>query len=187
MIHLVVDICANTQVAAVVHDVSKTFVESDANRGAHMLFAAGLDLQDMLVDGGLLQNTKCLDGAQRLCTCTARVRATFAHLCYVIVSKESKFYKNCRHGPICTCKWFCRYSGCEHVDFTRFLNLRLLPAGPDDIPSMIATHRKRGRPLGMKKVAGKPKHPRKRNKEQKKRQRKESAPQKTITKRRRSR
>ena len=119
-----------------------------------MLFSAGEDLRELLKDGGLLQEQPCKDGVGRLCTCTGRVRATFQNLACVIVSREATYYRNCRHGPICTCTWFCRYAGCEHVTFAKFLNLRLLPADPAERMTLTAPQR-RGRPVGVKKVTHK--------------------------------
>ena len=98
-IHTAVDISANMQVVAMVANSTNPFVEDDAIRGANMLFLAGSDLQHILLDGGLLYATRCNDGVERLCTSTARVRATFENLCYVIISKDSTYYKNCSFGP----------------------------------------------------------------------------------------
>ena len=142
-IHTAVDISANTQVVAMVANSTNPFVEDDAIRGANMLFLAGSDLQHILLDGGLLYATRCNDGVERLCTSTARVRATFENLCYVIISKDSTYYKNCSFGPVCTCQWFCRYARCEHLTFVRHLGLRLLPA--DWVPSTVPSTQKHGR------------------------------------------
>ena len=58
------------------------------------------------------------DDVERVCTVTvcARYSLTFATL------------SSLPYGPICTCKWCCRYAACEHILFARFLPLRLLGA-----------------------------------------------------------
>ena len=48
---------ADTQVVAVVMDLSKRMVVADAERGAGLLFASGSELRDRLVEAGLLRKT----------------------------------------------------------------------------------------------------------------------------------
>ena len=112
-----------------VRDTSQAFTEEDATLGTRLLFLSGDDLANELEAGGLLQMHDCIDGIKRRCTIPARVRAVFHALCYVIISKNGKYYPACRRGHICTCMWFCRYARCEHHRFAIMLNLRLLPGG----------------------------------------------------------
>ena len=142
---VIVDIDSDTQIVAMAANNKSTFNEEDATRGAHMLFLEGAELSDILQQGSLLQAVVCKDGIARLVTKTSGVRDTFERHCYVVVSRTSMFYKNCAHGPICTCKVVCRNARCEHVKFVQHVDLRLQPADWETCEIPATT---RGRPKG---------------------------------------
>ena len=72
-----------------------------------------------------------------------------------MLSKEKAFYKICRHGPICTYRWFGRYAQCQHIEFARSLGVRLLPTlyAITIVPGSMP----RGRPKNESKVTAKAK------------------------------
>ena len=150
-IHVVIDVSDNTQVIAIVENTRSTFDEDLARKAARMLFETGEVLETSLIEANLLAKVKCADAQWRLVTNTSMVNDTFTRMAYVIVSKETRFYKNCRHGPICTCRWFGRYAQCEHIEFARTFGVRLFPAeyAMTTVPGSML----RGRPKNSTKVA----------------------------------
>ena len=121
---------SHTQIIAVVTDLSKKFVLSDAEHGAGILFASGCELQHRLLDAGLLEKESASGNKKQtfLSTRMSRVNAVLNNLAYVIVTADTRFFRAAARGPVCTCKWFCRYAGCEHVEYVAMLNLRLITA-----------------------------------------------------------
>ena len=150
-IHVVIDVSDNTQVIAIVENTRSTFDEDLARKAARMLFETGEVLETSLIEANLLAKVKCADAQWRLVTNTSMVNDTFTRMAYVIVSKETRFYKNCRHGPICTCRWFGRYAQCEHIEFARTFGVRLFHAeyAMTTVPGSML----RGRPKNSTKVA----------------------------------
>ena len=153
-IHTVLDITDTTQVIAIVDNTCITFDEELARKGAAMLFQTGHVLEQSLLEAGLLEDVVCADHVRRIVTHTPKVNDTFLRIAYVIVSQETTIFNNCRHGPICTCRWFCRYAGCEHTEFVRSIGLRLLPA--DYALMTVPGSMPRGRPSNVRKVTAKP-------------------------------
>ena len=145
----------NTQVVAVVQDLSKSMIADDAEAGASLLFSSGEELRQRLVNAGLLQQAVAKQDEKKivLATSISRVNAVFNNLAYVIISAETQMFRACRRGPVCTCKWFCRYGGCEHVEYVAMLELRLQKTprhgNPQVVPGTCARGRKRKASVAM--------------------------------------
>jgi hypothetical protein len=144
-----------TQVVAVVMDFSQVFVPSDAEHGAGLLFASGKELEERLLDAGLFKKTTASKDSKYkfLGTQMHRVNAVFNNIAYVIISADASIFRACTRGPVCTCKWFCRYAGCEHVEYVSMLTLRLQKEPRHQDPQEIPATRPRGRKRGATVVA----------------------------------
>jgi hypothetical protein len=137
----------HTQVVAVVMDASKPVVAAEAEHGAKILFSSGDELRQRLLDAGLLEEMPAKDRRRKtfLCTKLARVNAVFNNIAYVIISADTCIFRACQRGPVCTCKWFCRHAGCEHVEYVAMLTLRLQQNPRHGNPQEIPATRSRGR------------------------------------------
>ena len=139
-----------TEVAAVAMSQHQRLVVADAEAGAALLFSSGDELQARLTDAGLLQARHATNNKKHhfLGTQMHRVNAVFNNIAYVIISSDASIFRACTRGPVCTCKWFCRHAGCEHVEYVAMLSLRLEErprhACPQEIPGTRPRGRKRG-------------------------------------------
>ena len=142
-----------TQVVTVVMDVSRKFVIADAENGAALLFSSSEELRQLLLDSGVLEQRIAVNGKKHkfLSTQMHRVNALLNNIAYVVISSDARIFRACARGPACTCKWFCCYAGCEHVEYVAMLPLRLEAhprhANPQAIPGTRPRGRKRGATL----------------------------------------
>ena len=102
-------------------------------------------LTQALREAGLLQDMKRSDGvAQTNCTVFSQVLRYFAN---VIIRPAGYAPHPEFHDPLCTCPCFCRYAGCEHVEYIKMLDLRLRPASSSQ--STLPVQKRRGRKRGQ--------------------------------------
>ena len=139
-----------TQVVAVVMNVKKKLVVEDAEHGAGALFSSGVELQRRLQAAGVLKKFSVPSNTKQkyLGTQVRRVNAVFNDIAYVIISSDASIFRACARGAACTCKWFCRHAGCEHVEYVSMLALRLQKQpkypNPQELPGTRPRGRKRG-------------------------------------------
>ena len=121
-----------------------------------MLFQSGESLTEALREAGMLQDMKRKDGvAEPNCTVFAKVVEYFAQIVYVILRPAGHAPHPEFHDPLCTCAYFCRYAGCEHVEYVKMLALRLRPATSSAVtlPVQKRRGRKRGQTLTVRGAA----------------------------------
>ena len=150
VVHVVIDLSDYVQVVAVATSAScqEAFTLDIAERGARLLFLFGDDLRQLLVDGGLLATVEA-DQQTIWVTSLGRVHDHFNVISYVIVSKSETAFPGSCGGPLCTCKWFARYGGYEHIEYSCMLDLRLQRRSDDYNPQSIPTTRRKGRKKGV--------------------------------------
>ena len=136
-------------------NVECDFCVEDAQAGIELMFLHGEDLRSRLHHHGLLR--KGPDGEDL--TDEKRIVDVFLKVAYVITCdssgrqhlrgfRDQGFADNAESRRLCTCKWYCRYSGCEHRDMADFLPSPLRPIPQEmENPSSIAAP-KRGRKTG---------------------------------------
>ncbi len=129
-----------------------------------MCFVTTGDLLEQKLRGlGLLEPMAAGAGDTHMLECTrvGRVRALLVNVAYVIVKAARRPPYPLLPGPLCTCSQFCRYAGCEHVEFIKMLDLRLRAASsfPEALPVLRTRGRKPGTRLTQRseaKAAAKP-------------------------------
>jgi hypothetical protein len=118
-----------------------------ARAGSQLLTMTGEALNTELLKCGLLENMFCAStGHTMTCTRLSRVNAMFQALQYVLVRTAGMMPWPLHLDPVCTWPGFARYGGCEHVEFTKMLDLRLRPQTSN--PQTLPVLRKKGRKAG---------------------------------------
>ena len=126
-----------------------------AERGMKLIRMCGQELVDCLLEGGLLFEHQCLDGSIRHLTRQSRVREHFVDVVYVVDCRDAAHMEGFRlstQNPFCTCIWYSRYSGCEHIKYMTWVATALTPQ-PKPGPQNIPLKKKRGPALGTEHVA----------------------------------
>ena len=130
------------------HGAHDEFDVNFARRGVDMLFLAGDSLLEVLRCVGILQDFPLVEGHHvKNCLVYSEVQKYFAKIRYVFVKPAGHPPHPRCAGFLCTCISYCRYAGCEHVEFTKILNLRLRPATSS--AEQLPVQRKRGRKRGQ--------------------------------------
>ena len=148
--HIVVDVTDMLQVVAMVRTANETLCQEDAQAAVRMLSLGGDALQTELVRVGILTDMKASSGVVvRRCTSLEKVLRFFKNMCFVLVRPAHHPPFPTFAGPLCSCTCFCRYAGCEHVEFAKMLDLRLRPAtsSAEQLPVQRQRGRKRGQTL----------------------------------------
>jgi len=151
--HLVVDVTDTLQVVAMVRTAKETLCHEDAQAAVRMLSLGGETLQKEMVRVGILTNMKASSGVLvRRCTSLANVLRFFKNMCFVFVRPAHHPPFPTFADPLCSCTCFCRYAGCEHVEFAKMLDLRLRPAtsSAEQLPVQRQRGRKRGQTLTVR-------------------------------------
>ena len=128
-------------------DIKHPLDKQIADVGARMLFQGGVGLLRSLRSEGMLSDVRSGSGKiHQDCAQLSKILRYFVQTVYVLVRKPGHAPHACHPGPLCTCVCFCRYCGCEHVEYVKFLDLRLQKAtySADALPELKRRGRKRG-------------------------------------------
>ncbi len=145
--YLVVDVAEHVQVIAMGSDVKHPLDKQIGAAGARMLFQGGEQLLCSLRSAGMLVDcTDDVGGVYPDCTLLSPVLRFFVNTVYVLLRSPGHAPHPHHPSPLCTCICFCRYAGCEHVEYMKFINLRLrqATASREFLPELKRRGRKRG-------------------------------------------
>lgn len=129
-----------------------------AQRGIRLLRMHGQELLDTLLEGGLLYESQGIDGIRRNFTRQGRVRDHFVDLAYIVTCRNAEDmagFRNPTRATFCTCIWYARYCGCEHLKYMTWIATPLNPQ-PQPSPLEIPLQRKRGRKMDSRMVSEPP-------------------------------
>ena len=147
-VHTVVDIDDDIQIVAITQNIEEELDIGVASAGARMLYLGGKALEDALVAGGVLVDLSHVHSGASVPKCTSLKKVIDYFQRYVYVFAKTQGHPPCPkwNGLICTCEHFCRYQGCEHVEYVKMLELRLRPSSSSvDVLPVVA---RRGRVQG---------------------------------------
>ena len=87
------------------------------------------------------------------CTSLSLVLQYFVNIAYVILRKPGHAPHPTISEPLCTCLCYCRYAGCEHVEYAKFRTFRAATSTVDALPELKRRGRKRGKTLTQRGAA----------------------------------
>jgi len=125
-----------------------------AERGMKLLRMYGQELVDCLLEGGLLFEHRGLDGSVHRLTRQRRVREHFVDVVYIVDCRDAAHmagFRRSAQNPFCTCIWYARYGGCEHIKFMTWIATPLTPQ-PKPSPHNIPLKKRQGRTRGTEQV-----------------------------------
>ena len=138
--HLVVDISEYIHVVALGSFPLDTWDTEKGRVGAELLFQGRTSRLHNLRRHRLLCDDEATGDLHTDCTGFSRVLRFFVNTVHVKLRCPQ------HPRPICTCKWFCRERGCEHVEYVKFwdVQLRAKTNSADVLPVLKRCGRKRG-------------------------------------------
>jgi hypothetical protein len=148
--HIVVDVSDSLQVVAMGRTSREKLCPDDARAAVRMLTLGDTALQEEVVRVRILTDMESESGVLvRQCTSLSQVIRFFQKMCFVWVRPAHYPPLPTFTDPLCSFACFCRYAGCEHVEFTKMLDLRLRQAtsSAEQLPVQRKRGRKRGRTL----------------------------------------
>ena len=146
--HVVVDVSDSLQVVAMGRTSREKLCPDDARAAVRMLTLGGTKLHEEVVRVGILTDMESESGVLvPQCTSLSQVIRFFQKMCFVWVRPAHYPPLPTFTDPLCSCACFCKYAGCEHVEFTKMLDLRLRPATSS--AEQLPVQRKRGRKRGQ--------------------------------------
>ena len=89
------------------------------------------------------------------CTSLSMVLQCFVNIACVILRKPGHAPHPTISEPLCTCLCYCRYAGCEHIEYAKFrtFRLRAVTSTVDALPELKRRGRKRWKILTQRGAA----------------------------------
>ena len=130
-VHLACTYTEDIDIVAVTRIAERPLDIDAARLGVAMLKASGEALEALMLEANILQDVEVASAASTSLRCTflASVLKHFVDIVYVFVRKSGSVHPMCSSwaSDLCTCAAYCHYSGCEHVEYVKFVNLRCRP------------------------------------------------------------
>jgi len=146
-VHLLIEVSPGLHLVVMQRVLQGTFDDTKATMAARMLCTHGQDLHKLLRSAGILVDMKGVDGtAIPSCAQMSLVKEFFVDLVFVVLREDGHPPAPFFPGPLCTCVPFCRYAGCEHVEYVKCVDfpLRKATSTADSLPVQQRRGRKRG-------------------------------------------
>ena len=146
-VHLLHEASSTLHIVVMTRVLQDTFDETIATMAARMVTAHGEALQDLLHASGILSDIVGTDGVVTPhCTNMALVKTYLIDFAFVILRPDGQPPAPSFTGPLCTCVPFCRYAGCEHVEYVKCQDFPLRKA--TSTAASLPVQQKRGRKRG---------------------------------------
>ena len=144
--HLVGEISEYIHVVALGSSTKFPWDTEKGRVGAELLFQGRTSLLHNLRRHGLFCDDEAKGDLHTDCTGFSRVLRFFVNTVHVILRCPGHAPHPQHPRSICTCKWFCRERGCEHVEYVKCwdVQLRAKTNSADVLPVLTRSGRKRG-------------------------------------------